>query len=333
MFVLLFFLFFTPLFFFFTDLGQRVEWYQSKFYAESSMRTRKSQWRKYLAFCTDLSLTPLPATLETILLYLAYLAETLKYVSIINYLSAIWVLHKFLGYTHIDPSHFFIKMTLTGIRRVLGDARNQANPISVQQLAMIHSVLDPTSSEQVCFWLALLLGFRALLRKSNLFETGMAILDSDIGMESWGVRVTLRRTKTIQFAERSVSIPLVALGASSKFCVQKWVKIHRFLRGQVVGTEHFLSYATSAGRVKRASYRWFSLLLCKYTSKLGLPHFTSHSLRRGGATALADSGMSLHDIRLRGDWRSLQVLLYLDPSDDSRRRADERAATMFKWWQ
>lgn len=39
--------------------------------------------------------------------------------------------------------------------------------------------------------------------------------------------------------------------------------------------------------------------------------YTSHSLRRGGATALALAGVPLHDIQKIGDWRSLSVLLYL----------------------
>ena len=102
--------------------------------AKSSWSTRKSQWKHYFRFCSLYELEPLPADLDTILLYLAFMASNFKYVSIINYLSAVWVLHKVNCFQHISPNCFEIRMTLRGIRRVLGDSANQARPLSSQEL-------------------------------------------------------------------------------------------------------------------------------------------------------------------------------------------------------
>ena len=72
------------------------------------------------------------------------------------------------------------------------------------------------------------------------------------------------------------------------------------------------------------SYEWYSARLRKLTTRIGLEgKVTSHSLRRGGATYLNSIGISLVDIKQRGDWRSLAVLLYLTDSLDTRISKDK----------
>ena len=51
---------------------------------------------------------------------------------------------------------------------------------------------------------------------------------------------------------------------------------------------------------------------------MGLEPFTSHSLRRGGATAMFDAKFSLIDIKNLGDWKSMSVARYLLCSLDSK---------------
>ena len=155
-----------------------------------------SQWRIYLKFCHELDLVPLPASIDTILLYLAYLAGNRSYVTIINYLSAVWTLHKMNGLQHVDPGSFPIVATLKG---TLGDAKNQARPVSVKELKNIFFTLDMCKSENVAFWLAVILCFRGLLRKSYVVETGLAVLLQDVEVKSWGLLVRVVRTKTISF--------------------------------------------------------------------------------------------------------------------------------------
>ena len=80
--------------------------------ADSTRVARMSQWRIYLRFCEEYELCPLPATMDTVLLCLAYLAKDRSYVTIINYSSAVWVLHRINRLRHLDPSSFEIQMTL-----------------------------------------------------------------------------------------------------------------------------------------------------------------------------------------------------------------------------
>ena len=87
--------------------------------ADSTKSTRNSQWKHYLQFCDDYERVPLPASLDTILLYLSHMSLSFKYVSIINYLSSVWTLHKLNGFLHIDKGTFELHVTLRGIRRTL----------------------------------------------------------------------------------------------------------------------------------------------------------------------------------------------------------------------
>lgn len=297
--------------------------YQSKCWADSTLRTRKSQWKKYFQFCETVGLPPLPATLDMVLMYIAYMAESLAYSSITNYLSALWVLHKYLGYVHVDKSSFQIRMTLQGVKRVLGDQIKQATPITLAHLQAIYQTINLSSSEDITFWLSILLGYRALLRKANLFEPGSALQEQNVQITPWGTLLTLTHTKTIQFRQRILQIPLVSLPSTSYLCVSHFTQLHRSLRGRVPPSAHFLAY-NSGDVIKPATYTWFSARLNLCCLQCHVPALSSHSLRRGGATAMAEAGMPLHDIRSRGDWRSLSVLLYLERGLDSKINLDTR---------
>ena len=60
------------------------------------------------------------------------------------------------------------------------------------------------------------------------------------------------------------------------------------------------------------------------SSELGLVKISTHSLRRGGASALGDAGFSLLEIKDMGDWSSLAVLQYITKTLQSRIDLDHR---------
>ena len=75
---------------------------------EGTYKTRLSQWKHYLKFCQMTGSQALPATSELVCRYIAYMARSLKYTSIINYLSAVNYLHKLYGYTMGDIQEPFL---------------------------------------------------------------------------------------------------------------------------------------------------------------------------------------------------------------------------------
>ena len=297
--------------------------YQDNWMADSSKSTRRSQWKHYFSFCEEYNQNALPASLDTILLYLAYMASSFKYVSIINYLSAVWVLHKMSGFKHIDSNSFEIYVTLRGIRRTIGDVSKQARPLSVHELLLIYSNLDLRLSEDLALWCAIIMCFRGLFRKSNIVEEGIAVLAQDVSIYDWGVLIRLRRTKTISFRERILEFPFSNI-EGSPFCVKK----HLLALIDMVHhspTTQLISYFKGA-RVIRGTYSWLASRLHKLSKQLRLESFTSHSLRRGGASAMAEAGFSLIDITNLGDWSSMSVLLYLTKSPQAKLDMDIRVS-------
>ena len=292
--------------------------------AESSMSTRRSQWKHYFKFCHEFDQVPLPASLETVLLYLAFMADRFKYVTIINYLSALWVLHKLSGFSHVDPKSFEIHVTLRGIRRTLGDATKQARPISVDELLKIYYILDLSVTEDLAFWCALLLCFRGLLRKSNVVEERLAVLVKDVSFFPWGVLLAVRRTKTISFKERVLELPFAWI-TDSPFCVATY--LYRLISCLGLSPSAQLITYRSQHRLVRGTYSWLCNRIRKSVSQLRLESFTTHSLRRGGASAMADAGFSLIDIKNLGDWSSLSVLYYLTKTPQSKLDLDRRVSS------
>lgn len=74
------------------DLVMRAAW------ADSTLRTRNSQWKRYIDFCMANDLIPIPGDVLSIARFLVNLAGSCKYSTCNNYLSAIIALHKFFGH-------------------------------------------------------------------------------------------------------------------------------------------------------------------------------------------------------------------------------------------
>jgi hypothetical protein len=62
-------------------------------YADTTKRTYKTQVNSYLKFCLSYNFVPVPATQDTMSLYMAFLAKTLAASSIPGYMNAIRLLH------------------------------------------------------------------------------------------------------------------------------------------------------------------------------------------------------------------------------------------------
>ena len=265
---------------------------------------------------------PLPATLDMILLYIVHMAKRLKYSSIRNYLSAVWVLHDVSGCPHVESDHFEIMVTMKGVKRTLGDKTEEARPATLGDLLAIFSKLDMGKMEDLAFWVAVLMGFRGLLRKSNMLEVDLAVKKSDVRWCTWGVGVVVRGTKTICFKERELFIPFVPI-VGSVFCLYFYLSMLWAMIDYPEGDSQLVGYM-KGGRYVRATYSWYSRKLSNLCNVLNLEKLSSHSMRRGGASLLAENGVSLIDIKNLGDWRSMSVLFYLTRTLDSKIKLDRR---------
>ena len=93
-----------------SQLDHRAKLVSAAAYTSSTLATRRSQWRAYLRFCASFGLVPIPASPRTVIRFLIHLSTYCKYSTIINYLSAINVLHRHFGHNVTFQDVFAVKL-------------------------------------------------------------------------------------------------------------------------------------------------------------------------------------------------------------------------------
>jgi hypothetical protein len=207
-------------------------------------------------------------------------------------------------------------MIRRGIARQLGTPPNQKLPLTVPILAMFVKFLDMSLNSDLAFWSACLVGFYGLMRKSTLlpksvFKSDMSLLRSDVvNLCEDSFVLEVRHSKTIQFGQRVLQIPFTSCAVDA-LCPVRALLLHlissRLLPSAPLfsyvdlGREICLTHSVFVARLRKL------LKLCGYDPAL----YSGHSFRRGGCTLSFEAGLSLVDIKLRGDWRSHAFERYL----------------------
>ena len=136
------------------------------------------------------------------------------------------------GYQCASPSfrlwvkfqeHFSVILLLRGLRPILGDSREQKLPITRDILHRLYSQFRlPRDSG---FWAAMLIGFFTFFRESNLVRKSLSTFDSsrnlsrqDIVIRPWGMVIVVHWSKTIQFCQRHLLIPVMGLPTGHPLC-------------------------------------------------------------------------------------------------------------------
>ena len=102
---------------------------------------------------------PLPADTRTICLYAAFLAHSLQFSSINNYLGIIALLHKEFYLPKPSSDNWALKSRLSGIKRVKGNTIKQKLSITLHILSGIHRVINLCTSYDSTFWDVCLIAF------------------------------------------------------------------------------------------------------------------------------------------------------------------------------
>lgn len=285
-------------------------------WAQSTLSTRNSQWLRYIRFCNANHLVAVPATTLTVARFLIHLAASCVYSTCNNYLSSIVVLHKFMGENGGFRESYLITLVLKGLARRLGKQVNQKIGLSPDQLLSMYNTIDFSSVNDITMWTAIILSFRTLLRKSNLVQTtykdpGLVVQRSDVIFNSKGLILQVRKSKTIQNTERVLEVP-VFYTKTPGLCAATMLDTHLLRTSQV--TEGPLFYVFSKkGDLRPLLYKDLLAFIKSKVTTIGLnpSEVGLHSLRRSGTGFLHSIGISLVDIMIAGDWKSLAALSYL----------------------
>ena len=144
-------------------------------------------------FCSYFSLQPLPASLQTLCLYVQFLSRSMVPPSIRNYLSGVKHMHVVLGYEFPYSSNLVLKLVFRGIERLHPHVPQRAPPILPEHLLAISCILDWHDLSQVTTFTIALFLFLTLSRLGNIlpsshskFSRKLHLCFSDVSFSSFG---------------------------------------------------------------------------------------------------------------------------------------------------
>ena len=199
---------------------------------------------------------------------------------------------------------------LKGLRMQLARPTNQARPITVQNMNVMSRQVDKSSPEQVTAWTALVFAFLMLLRKSNLvpdtqkaFDGAKQLTRESITVAANAVMVDVVWSKTLQFKEKVLNIPLIRL-RNKAICPLYWLLLMIQLNPASPSDPAFCYFRN--GKFMTLTYPRLVYWLRRWLimANINPEGYTMHSFRRGGASFLFDVNIPGQIIKLLGNWAS-----------------------------
>ncbi len=255
--------------------------------SENTLRTYRSDLHDFEAWCTDQVVAPLPATPQTVSLYISALAElNVKPSTIQRRLSAISQAHQLAGHTPSPTGDWLVRTTMQGIRRTLGTAPSQKTPVVTAELRRLLVTCPDDTLAGLRDRALLIVGFAGGSRRSELVALDVA----DLQESSDGVRITVRQSKTDQEgAGREVGIPH---GQHPETCPARALRAWREAAGISEGAVFRGVNRHDQIQDGRLTDRAVALIVKRAAERAGFDPSTyaGHSLRAGLATAAAAGG-------------------------------------------
>ena len=129
--------------------------------------------------------------------------------------------------------------------------------------------------------------------------------------------VTFRWSKTIQYGQRSFTIPVQAIPGSPLCPLSAFKEMVRRIPAR--GNEPAFLIVDSHQRTPYTYWRWMEKLKATIAATGRDPTlYSTHSFRRGGATFAFQAGVPVEAIKLMGDWSSDAVYKYIHLPDKTR---------------
>ncbi len=272
--------------------------------ADSTRRAYRSDWKHFEDWCSRYDLPPLPATAQTVALYLTDLAASHKPATLRRRLTVINQAHLATG--HPSPANMqqaLVSETLKGIRRTRGTAQIGKRPLFTEQLRQMVEAL-PSHLQGIRDRALLLVGFAGGFRRSEL----AALTVDCVAAEAEGLVITLRWSKTDQEGQgRRVALPF---GANAATCpvtaYRQWLEASG-IRSGAVFREIDRHGRIAARPLHRDSV---ALIVKRAAARIGLDpsQYAGHSLRAGLATQAWLNGAAELAIMRQTGHRSLETV-------------------------
>ncbi len=280
----------------------------------ATIKAYRSDLRQFARFCDEHAMPQiLPVAPFVVASFISWMAQRgLKAVTIGRRLSAISALHKKSGHEDSTKTNL-VSETMDGLRRQRAAAGERADrmtpidPAALEQMAgeLTGSICDTRD------WAITLLGFSGLLRRSEI----AALNHDDVEWREDGIVLHIRRSKTDQSGEGAVvGIPRAS---NEDICpvaaLKAYIAATRATKGPL-----FCNHSPAAKHI-RIDPRIVANAVKKFSERVNLDptKYAGHSLRSGGATAMAQKGVDLGLIVNHGRWQNPQTVSrhYIRPAN------------------
>jgi site-specific recombinase XerD len=258
--------------------------------APNTIRAYRSQWKYFALWCNEVGLESLPATPDTVRLYISHRASDSKTGSIEVMISSIGKNHLANGFD--DPcSTTVVRQTLKGIKRTLGCKVTQKNPILTKELRAMIDTIDNSTLTGKRNKALLLVSFFTAARRSELSDMKV----EDLQFTEEGMIQTLPRSKTDQ---SQVGYKKFIVKKDSEYCPVSAIQDYLTTAGI---TEGYVWRAISqVGKLSTTHLtgQRICLIIKACCKAIGLDerNISGHSMRSGFATSAALAGVDLMGI-------------------------------------
>jgi len=286
------------------DLLQRAE------FASSTERGYSHDARRFAAWCSEAGLVALPATPDTLALFLAdMLAQGRRVNTIARYVSGIAWMHRRENLP--SPVDETVRKTVCGARRIRWEPLRQMRPLTVAQLRRVVALGSgtPMAARDKAI---VLIGFSSGLRRSNL----AALQIEDVEFREQGLLLRIRREKQDRRGiSRQLAIPY---GRHALTCAVTTLSAWLDVRGREPGPLFTrLDHGRTTDFDPLTPHAIYAVVK-KAVALIGLDpcNFGPHSLRAGLIVAACLAGMPHALIAVTSGHKSMDNLQgYCRPVD------------------
>jgi len=278
--------------------------------ANNTARAYASDWRDFAAWCELAGRRALPATSDSLQLYLVHLARLGRLPATLERrVSAIGAQHAAAGAR--SPVDVDVREVLCGMRRKLGAAPRHAKAaVTIPQLKLMLRA-TPRDAVGARDRALLLVGFASGVRRSELTAWDLA----DVRFEERGAVLRVAKGKTDQVGIGSWVG--VHKGQHSETCPVRALKSWIVERGPWAGA--LFCSVDCFGAIRRAPMADKSVAAvvkgAAVAAGLDAALYAAHSLRAGLVTAAGGAGVGTLAIMARTGHRDVKVLLrYMRPA-------------------
>lgn len=272
-------------------------------FAPNTIASYGYDWRLFCAWTVKVGEPALPASAETLSLYVAELLKGgAKIATVRRRCSGIAHHHQLGGFA--SPFNEEVRELLNCAQRLRAEKPRQMRPLTVEQLQKISGVLRQVGTARAIRDRAILVvGFMSALRRGSI--AALQLADLEFGEK--GLVISVGREKQDQAGRgRLIGIPRAKdPDACAVRCLADWLQVRGYEAGPV------FTRLPQSGGTGPLTGEAIMRVVKRSVSLIGLDpkdRFAGHSLRAGFITAAGEAGASELLIAAQSGHRSMTVL-------------------------